>query len=376
MNFFIEKNDQHSKARAGVLETSRSKVKTPIFMPVGTKGTVKTLSSDDVKSLGYDLILANTYHLYLRPGMEVIDEFGGVHPWMNWDRSLLTDSGGFQIFSLADSMKITDEGVTFSSRVDGGKQHSLTPERAIDIQISLGADIIMAFDECASPDKGELYMKEAMERTHAWARRCIDQFEAKQPRDQALFGIIQGGITESLREVSATSIQQLPFAGIAIGGLSVGEGKEDMYRTLKFLETRLDERRPHYLMGVGDPRDIVVAVAYGIDMFDCVLPTRMARTGTALCYDGRVNLRNSEHRLSHEPIEADCDCYACKNFSRSYLRHLVMEKEILGLHLITIHNLFFMNRLMRDIREAIVENRYTSFKDEFLARHRVPSDVL
>lgn len=376
MNFSIQQIDQHSKARTGVLETTRSTIQTPVFMPVGTKGTVKTLSQDDVKSLGYDLILANTYHLYLRPGMDVIEDFGGVHTWMNWDRSLLTDSGGFQIFSLADSMKITDTGVTFQSRADGGKLHSLTPESAMDIQVAIGADIIMAFDECASPDKGELYMKEAMERTHAWARRCIDHFEAKQSPDQALFGIIQGGITESLREASASFIQDLPFAGIAIGGLSVGEGKDDMYRILKFMETRLDENRPHYLMGVGDPRDIVVAVSHGIDMFDCVLPTRMARTGTALCYDGRVNLRNSEHRLSHEPIENGCDCYACNNLSRSYLRHLIMEKEIFGLHLVTIHNLFFMNRLMQDIRTAITENRYTAFKDEFLARHRVPSDLL
>lgn len=369
MSFTTKHTDSGTYARTGRLETAHGIIETPVFMPVGTKATVKTLRPDEVADLNYRIILANTYHLFLKPGLEVIREFGGLHNWMNWKHALLTDSGGFQVFSLADSMKITDDGVTFRSSADGGENHHLTPEKVIEIETVLGADIIMAFDECASPEKGREYMEVAMNRTHKWAERCIKHFEDINSKDQQLFGIIQGGVDADLRKQSALYIQSLPFDGIAIGGLSVGEDKKDMYGMLNVLAPELDTTRAHYLMGVGDPRDIVEAVAHGVDMFDCVLPTRMARTGTALTFGGRVNLRNSEHTLSHEPIEGTCDCYACKNFSRSYIRHLVMEKEILGIELITLHNLAFMSKLMEEIRGEIEQNGYSEYKRKFVENY-------
>ena len=369
MKFTIEKQDKKSFARTGVLETSHSSIETPVFMPVGTKATVKTLTPRDVEELGYNIILANAFHLYLKPGMEVIRKFDGIHSWMNWDRALLTDSGGFQIYSLADSMKITDENITFQSSLDGGKKHIIGPREAMDIQIDIGADIVMAFDECTSTENPTPYIKEAMERTHRWAEICLKHFEKNKRDYQSLFGIVQGGLSEELRAESVEFIQNLPFSGIAIGGLSVGEGPEEMYSMLSFLADKLDTKRPHYLMGVGEPLDILNAIEQGIDMFDCVMPTRMARTGTALTCSGRLNLRNAEFRMDEKPVSQDCDCYACKNFSRSYVRHLIMEKEILGLKLLTIHNLAFMKRLMDNIRSAIVDGGFLEFKKDFTKKY-------
>jgi len=369
LKFSLRNIDQASFARTGTLETKHATIQTPVFMPVGTKATVKTLSPQEVSDLGFEIILANAFHLYLKPGLEVIRNFDGLHNWMGWEKSLLTDSGGFQIYSLADKMKITDECIMFQSSLDGGRKHFIGPKESIDIQITLGADIIMAFDECTSTENLKPYIKEAMERTHKWAKVCLEYFQENKREYQSLFGIVQGGLSEDLRQESVDFIQSLPFSGVAIGGLSVGESNEDMYRVLKFLSDKLDKERPHYLMGVGEPLDIIHAVEQGIDMFDCVLPTRMARTGTALTPSGRLNLRNAQCRMSELPIQKECDCYCCKNFSRSYIRHLVMEKEILGIKLITQHNLAFMKSLMDGIGSAIDEGRFDLFKKEFVAKY-------
>lgn len=366
MDFIVQKTETSCRARTGLLKTAHSAIETPVFMPVGTKATVKTLTPRDIEEIGYNIILANSFHLYLKPGLEVINAFNGIHTWMGWDRSLLTDSGGFQIYSLADSMKLSDEGVTFQSSLDGGKKHFIGPREAMDIQIAIGADIVMAFDECTSTENPTTYIREAMERTHKWAEICVEYFHEKKRDYQSLFGIVQGGLSENLRTESAAFIQSLPFSGISIGGLSVGEGHQEMYSMLSFLSDKLDEKRPHYLMGVGEPLDILHAVEQGIDMFDCVMPTRMARTGTALTHKGRVNLRNAECRLSEKPLESGCDCYCCKHFSRSYIRHLIMEKEILGIKLITSHNLAFMKQFMDEIRASIERSEFSVYKKDFI----------
>ncbi|MEW5987254.1 MAG: tRNA guanosine(34) transglycosylase Tgt, partial [Chloroflexota bacterium] len=344
--------DPHSGARAGRVVTPHGVLHTPTFAPVGTQATVKAMRPADLRELGAELILANTYHLYLRPGDELIRDLGGLHPFMAWDGPILTDSGGYQVFSLSDTRKVDDDGVTFQSHIDGSR-HRFTPERSITIQENLGADIIMAFDECPPPDNYD-YVQQSLGRTHAWAVRCR---EAHRRSDQALFGIVQGGVFPDLREQSARFLIGLDFPGYAIGGLSVGESKADMHATLDVLHPILPADRPRYLMGVGTPEDLVNGVLRGIDLFDCVLPTRIARNGAALVWGGRLNLRNAQYGRDPAPLDANCLCYSCQHFSRAYLRHLVMANEILAHVLLTTHNLHFLLNLMRELRQAIVDGR-------------------
>ena len=357
------------QARAGVFQTTHGPLPTPIYAPVGTQATVKALTPRQVKETGAILVLANTYHLYLRPGDELVAELGGLHTFMDWDGPMLTDSGGFQVFSLSGRKKgkkslrtIDDDGVTFRSHIDGS-QHRFTPERVMQIQENLGADIAMVLDECAPPDERE-YAEQAMQRTHVWAKRSQ---EAHRRPDQALFGIVQGGVFPDLREESARYLTELDFPGYAIGGLSVGESKEDMHKMLEVVHPLLPAHKPRYLMGVGTPVDLVESVARGIDIFDCVYPTRVARNGTALTRTGRHNLSNAPYADDPRPIEAGCNCYTCQHFSRAYLRHLVVAREMLSATLITIHNLHTMLTLIKDIRQAILYGRFAEFRAEFWA---------
>jgi len=326
-------------------------------MPVGTQATVKAVSPRDLHELGARIILANTYHLYLRPGDERIARLGGLHRFMGWDGPILTDSGGYQVFSLAQRRKIDADGVTFRSHIDGS-EHRFTPQKAIAIQENLGADVIVCLDECATPDDYD-YNVAALGRTHAWAERCK---AAKTRSDQALFGIVQGGIFPDLREQSARFLTGVGFDGYAVGGLSVGETKEQMHAVLEVLDPLLPAGQPRYLMGVGTPEDLVECVARGVDMFDCVLPTRMARNGGALTRSGRLNLRNARFADDPAPLEPGCTCYTCTHFSRAYLRHLVLANEILGHHLLTLHNLHLMLTIARELREAILEGRFQAYR--------------
>ena len=338
----------------------------PVFAPVGTQATVKTVSPDELDAVGATLILSNTYHLYLRPGVKTIAGLGGLHRFMNWPHPILTDSGGYQVFSLQALREIDEDGVTFRSHIDGS-EHRFTPEVVVDAQEKLGADIIMCLDECAPP-QDRAYNEQAMARTHRWAERCQ---EAQTRTDQALFGIVQGGIFGDLREQSARFLRGLGFSGFAIGGLSVGETKEQMHAMLDVVVPLLPEDRPRYLMGVGSPEDLFEGVSRGVDMFDCVLPTRVARNGGLLTQQGRINLRNAQYVDDRNPIEEGCDCYTCRRFSRAYLRHLLMANEVLGLRLATIHNLRFMLRLMAQIRQSILDGTFAAFKDRFLRSYRV-----
>jgi queuine tRNA-ribosyltransferase len=360
-SFHFDVISQEGRARAGVFSTPHGDLLTPIFAPVGTQGTVKSISPEQLEAVNASLILANTYHLYLRPGDELIAKLGGLHNFMHWNRPILTDSGGFQVFSLAASRKIDADGVTFKSHIDGST-HTITPEKSISIQENLGADIIMAFDECTSPY--DLYQNEiALEHTHAWAERCT---RAKTRKDQALFGIIQGGIYPELRTRSVEYLSSLDFPGYAIGGLSVGESKSETHAILELVDAQLPENKPRYLMGVGSPEDLVNSVLRGVDIFDCVLPTRLARHHVAITRNGRLNIANAKYSADALPLDESCSCYACQNFSRAYLRHLVLAKEQLGATLLTIHNLNTLVSLMRDIRVAITQKRYGQFADEFL----------
>jgi queuine tRNA-ribosyltransferase len=353
--FSFEIKGRAGAARAGVFQTPHGSLETPIFAPVGTQATVKTLTPAQLNELGATLILSNTYHLYLRPGDELVSEMGGLHKFMQWPGPLLTDSGGYQVFSLAQTRKIDDEGVTFKSHIDGSA-HRFTPEKSIQIQENLGADIIMAFDECSDPtDKA--YSKTAMERTHRWAERCLT---AKRRNDQALFGIIQGGIDPELRAASAQFIASLPFPGIAIGGLSVGETKEEMQNILKLLSNFLPDSKPRYLMGVGTPEDLIKGIALGIDIFDCVLPTRLARHNAAFSSEGRLNLMNASFSRDQRPIDDACSCYTCQTFTRAYLRHLVAAKELLAGTLLSIHNLHALIHLVKDMRVSILDGTFES----------------
>lgn len=336
------------RARTGVFTTPHGKLLTPVFAPVGTQATVKTLTPQHLKEIGASLVLSNTYHLYLRPGDQLVADMGGLHNFMQWQGPILTDSGGFQVFSLAQTRKIDDEGVTFKSHIDGS-MHRFTPERSIAIQENLGADIIMAFDECSDPHD-YAYSRAAMERTHRWAERSL---QAKTRSDQALFGIVQGGIQPDLRAESAAFIASLDTPGIAIGGLSVGETKEEMYNTLDVVTPRLPENKPRYLMGVGTPEDLIHGVARGIDIFDCVLPTRLARHHAAFSPEGRLNLMNATFSRDERPVDSTCDCYTCRTFSRAYIRHLIVAKELLAGTLISIHNLRALIRLMEEMRGYI-----------------------
>jgi len=360
----VEKADTTCKARAGVLHTPHGDIPTPVFAPVGTQATVKTLSPDELQQLGAKLILANTYHLYLRPGAEVVARLGGLHQFMGWSGPILTDSGGFQVFSLESLRKGTDEGAIFRSHIDGS-EHFLSPERSIEVQEQLGADIIMALDECPEPLDYE-YNKIALARTHLWAERCL---QAHTRPDQALFAIVQGGIFSDLRSVSARFHSSLGFPGYGIGGLSVGESKQQTWATLDCTVPLLPEDKPRYLMGVGSPEDLFEGVARGVDMFDCALPTRLARNGALFTAQGRINLRKAEFKQDPAPIEQGCACYTCRNFSRAYLQHLFKAGEILGLRLNTIHNLHFLLDVMRRIRAAILDGSFAALRADFANRY-------
>ncbi len=355
---------QRGRARLGLLNTPHGVMHTPQFMPVGTQATVKGVPPRDLEAMGAQFILSNTYHLYLRPGEALVADMGGLHKFMHWNGPILTDSGGFQVFSLSEFNKIDDEGVTFKSHIDGSR-HRFTPEKSIAIQQALGADVIMCFDECAPPNERD-YNIAAMARTHAWAVRSR---AAHTRADQALFGIVQGGIFRDLREQSARFMTDLDFPGFGIGGLAVGESKTDMFNVLEWVDAALPADKPRYLMGVGEPTDLIRAVARGVDMFDCVLPTRLARHGAAFTRDGRVNMRNKLHERVDAPIDAECDCYTCQNFTRAYIRHLLHVEEMLGLYLMSIHNLRFLMTEMRDIRAALAGDRFEAFAMGWLARY-------
>ncbi|MGQ9834298.1 MAG: tRNA guanosine(34) transglycosylase Tgt [Candidatus Villigracilaceae bacterium] len=341
------------RSRSGIFHTPHGDLQTPIFAPVGTQATVKTLTPAQVEETGATLVLANTYHLYLRPGDELIADLGGLHRFMGWPHPILTDSGGFQVFSLADNRQIDDDGVTFKSHIDGSL-HRFTPEKSIHIQENLGADIIMAFDECADPND-HAYTSIAMERTHRWAERCL---HAKRRTDQALFAIVQGGVNPNLRAASAEFIASLETPGIAIGGLSVGETKSEMYAMLDVVTSILPEERPRYLMGVGTPEDLIEGIRRGVDIFDCVLPTRLARHHAVFSPEGRLNLMNAAFARDERPIDADCDCYTCRHFSRAYLRHLIAAKELLAGTLLSIHNVRALIRLVEEIRGQIAAGTF------------------
>ncbi len=367
--FTFELLAQDGNARAGVFHTPHGDLETPVFAPVGTQATVKTVTPRQLEELGASLVLANTYHLYLRPGADIVAEMGGLHEFMQWPKPMLTDSGGFQVFSLTDINKVDDEGVTFKSHIDGS-MHRLTPEKSIEVQEKLGADIIMAFDECAPPYDRE-YIQRAMLRTHAWAERCI---QAKRRPDQALFGIVQGGIFADLRRQSAEAIAAMGFPGHAIGGLSVGETKPEMHAMIEVVNAILPANKPRYLMGVGAPEDLINGVLRGVDIFDCVLPTRLARHQAAMTRSGRLNLMNAVHARSHEPIDPACNCYTCRQFTRAYLRHLIVAKEMLASTLISIHNIHTLVTLMRDARQAILEGRYQAFARAFFENYELSGE--
>ena len=361
--FSFEIQHRQGRARAGVFHTPHGDLLTPVFAPVGTQATVKAVTPAQLTEIGASLILANTYHLYLRPGDELVAELGGLHRFMNWSGPILTDSGGFQVFSLAANRKIDEDGVTFKSHIDGSS-HRLTPEKAIAIQENLGADIIMAFDECALPYDRDV-IQSAMRRTHAWAERCV---AAKTRGDQALFGIVQGGVFHDLRQQSASFIASLDLPGNAIGGLSVGETKAEMYAIIEKVDPILPEGKPRYLMGVGTPVDIIHAVMRGVDIFDCVLPTRLARHNAALTRSQRLNLMNAVYANDPNPIDLECHCYTCSHYSRAYLRHLTIAKEMLAATLLSIHNLQTLITLTGEIRQAILAGQFDEYSREFLAQ--------
>lgn len=368
MSFKYEliKQCKQSGARLGKFHTPHGVINTPIFMPVGTQATVKSIIPEELKEMNAEIILSNTYHLFLRPGHELIEKAGGLHKFMNWDRPILTDSGGFQVFSLGDLRKITEEGVEFRSHIDGSKKF-LSPEKAVEVQNSLGSDIMMAFDECAPYPADREYVKNSLERTTRWLKRCND---AHKNRDkQALFGIVQGGMYKDLRELSAAQITELDLPGYAVGGLSVGEPKDLMYEVLDYTVPLLPENKPRYLMGVGTPDCLFEGVLRGIDMFDCVLPTRIARNGTAMTSQGKVVIKNAKYFDDFSPLDEECDCYTCRNYSKAYLRHLYKSGEILSARLLSYHNLYFLINLMKNIRKAIEEDRLLDYKKEFFSKY-------
>lgn len=362
------KEDKHTGARLGKIYTNHGVINTPIFMPVGTQATVKSMTSEDLKEMDANIILGNTYHLYLRPGQEIMEKAGGLHKFMNWDRPILTDSGGFQVFSLNDLRKITEEGVEFCSHLDGSR-HFMSPEKSIDMQNTIGADIIMCFDECAPADADYEYTKKSMEMTTRWAKRCKDAH--KRPDDQALFGIVQGGMYEDLRAESVRGLTEIDFPGYSIGGLSVGESKDTMYRILDATVPLLPKNKPRYLMGVGSVDALLEGVIRGVDMFDCVLQTRIARNGTAMTSQGKVVVRNATYKEDFTPLDPECDCFVCRNYTRAYLRHLVKCNEILGARLLTYHNLYFTLKLMEKVRNAIMEDSLLAFKESFFQKYGI-----
>lgn len=354
MRFEILKKDNN--ARAGILESNRGIVHTPSFMPVGTIGTVKAMSPDELKEIGAEIILGNTYHLYLRPGHKIIESLGGLHRFMNWDRLILTDSGGFQVYSLSALRKIEDNGVYFRSHLDGSL-HFLGPEEAMQIQTSLGSDIAMVLDDCTPYPSSYEYATESMLRTIRWAEHCKNL----QSMNQSLFGIVQGSLYEDLRKKCIEELVNIGFDGYAAGGLSVGEPKEDMYRIIRFLAPLMPEDKPRYLMGIGDLSDVLVAVEAGFDMFDCVMPTRNARNGTLFTSHGKISIKREEFKADPNPLDPECECYTCRNYSRGYLRHLFLSREILSMRLNTIHNLYFYLNFFRNMRKSIIENKFSDF---------------
>jgi queuine tRNA-ribosyltransferase len=365
--FELEEKCAQTWARVGVLHTPHGAVPTPVFCPVGTQATVKTLTPRGLEEVGASLVVANTYHLHLRPGADIIAKLGGLHSFMGWEGPILTDSGGFQVFSMGHLREIDDDGVTFRSHIDGS-EHRLTPEKSIAVQGQLGADIIVALDVCPPYPSDHEHNVQALERTHRWARRCLS---AQTRDDQMMLGVVQGGIFSDLRAESAQYLVSLDFPGYAIGGLSVGEPKAMMHDMLDITIPLLPEDKPRHLLGVGSPEDLFEGVARGIDIFDCALPTRVARNGTFFTREGRLNIRNARHKDDPAPVMEECSCYCCRNFSRAYLRHLVIAKEILGLHLATLHNLHFMLTLMREIRDAVKDGRFADLKAGFVAGYRV-----
>lgn len=368
LKYELIKKDKYTNARVGVIHTASGDIPTPIFMPVGTVGTVKTMTVDDLKEMGAKIILGNTYHLYLKPGMDIMKKAGGLHKFMNWDGPILTDSGGFQVFSLADNRKISEDGVMFRSHIDGSK-HFFTPEKSIEIQNDIHSDIMMSFDECVDANASYDYVKNSMERTLRWAKRGLDYHKANSHPDQSLFGIVQGGMFKDLREISARETVAMDFDGYSIGGLSVGETKEEMIDILNFTTPLLPEDKPRYNMGVGTPDYLFESFEAGIDMADCVLPTRIARNGTALTSEGRVVIKNATYKEDFSPLDPECDCYTCSNYSRAYLRHLVNAKEILGARLLSYHNLYFLLKMCKNIREAIMNDSFLDYKKEFYEKY-------
>ena len=360
------KKDSKTKARRGRITTPHGVIETPVFMPVGTQATVKAMKPEDVEKTGAQIILANTYHLFLRPGSDIVREAGGLHEFMNWHRPILTDSGGFQVFSLGHMNKITEEGVRFSSHIDGSRQ-MLSPEKSMEVQNDLGSDIMMAFDECAPPDSTRAYIEKSQEMTTRWLKRCIAAH--KNPDKQALFGIMQGGFFRDLREKSAAAITALDLPGYAIGGISVGESKEEYIGVLEYAPDLLPENKPRYVMGIGTPDYIFEAVEHGVDMFDCVEPTRIARHGVAMTSHGRVNIKNAKYERDFSPLDPECDCYTCRHYSRAYLRHLFKAGENMSHMLLSEHNLRFLSALSENIRQSIEDDRFLDYKQEFYSKY-------
>lgn len=366
ITYELIKTCKQTGARLGRIHTPHGTYETPMFMPVGTLATVKTMSPEELKEIGSAIILSNTYHLWLRPGHEIIKEAGGLHQFMNWDQPILTDSGGFQVFSLSQFRKIEEEGVYFRNHLNGDKLF-LSPEKSIEIQEALGADIIMAFDECPPYPATHEYMKKSVERTSRWAERCLEAQSRKKV--QGLFGIVQGGEFEDLRKQSANDLVSMDFPGYAIGGLSVGEPKDVMNRVLEFTTPLLPVSKPRYLMGVGSPDSLIDGVIRGVDMFDCVLPTRIARNGTLMTSKGRLVVKNAKYARDFGPLDENCDCYTCQHYTRAYIRHLIKCNETFGIRLTTYHNLYFLLRLMEQVRQAIREDRLGDFRQEFFEQY-------
>ena len=366
LSFELIKKDSRTGARRGRITTPHGTVETPVFMPVGTQATVKAMKPEDVEKTGAEIILGNTYHLYLRPGEDIIREAGGLHKFMNWHRPILTDSGGFQVYSLADSRNITEEGVTFKNHLNGSKMF-LSPEKAISIQNNLGSDIMMSFDECPQFYQPYDYVKKSIERTSRWAERGLKAH--RRPHDQGLFGIVQGAGFEDLRRQSAQDLVSMDFPGYSIGGLAVGESHEEMNAVLDFTTPLLPENKPRYLMGVGAPDSLIDGVIRGVDMFDCVLPTRIARNGTCMTSEGRLVVKNAQFEEDFTPLDHDCDCYTCTNYTRAYIRHLLKADETFGLRLTSYHNLYFLVNLMKKVRQAIMDDNLLEFREDFVERY-------
>lgn len=366
IRYELIKTCKQTGARLGILHTPHGSFETPIFMPVGTLATVKTLSPEELKEMGAGVILSNTYHLWLRPGHDIVKEAGGLHTFMNWDRGILTDSGGFQVFSLSEFRRIEEEGVYFRNHLNGDKLF-LSPEKAMEIQNALGSDIMMAFDECPPYPATYEYMKRSVERTSRWAERCLKAHQ--RPNEQGLFGIVQGGEFEELRKQSAQDLVSLDFPGYAVGGLSVGEPKDVMNRVLEFTTPLLPANKPRYLMGVGSPDSLIDGAIRGIDMFDCVLPTRIGRNGTVMTSEGRVVIKNAKYARDFTPLDPNCDCYTCRNYTRAYIRHLIKCDETFGIRLTSYHNVYFLIKLMEQVRQAIREDRLGDFREQFFEQY-------